>query len=451
MRGGLVRLSAAAVGRLAARDGGPVAGAAAAVFLIGTPWTIVVGSLGYNEMAVCLLLATGLLVLDERPMPARRAASVGVLAAAACGAKLTGAGLAALPLALLLAATAPPRRRAALLGAAAGAGFICLLPYLVRNWACAGNPVFPFATGIFGPGRWTADQAGIWLDGHIAVTGAADRVAAAWNQFFRYGIGPNPDPREPWIPQWSVLPWLALGGLALQLAAGRRSVAGRLGLILAAQLLFWMLATHVKSRFLLPAVVPCAISAGIGLGILHERARSSGMERVFLPAAALACLLWSCAPAVLFLRERQGAPAAMIGWADSLSGDRLAEQDRHAAAESIPAVMINYGLPPGSRTLLVGEATPLYYRLSRIAYQTTWDRGPLSAAMQRSPAAPQEWLRDLRREGFTHLLVNPVMLDLWEQEGWNDPHLTAGSVVDAAERFATPVRRFPDGLLLYRL
>jgi hypothetical protein len=30
----------------------------------------------------------------------------------------------------------------------------------------------------------------------------------------------------------------------------------------------------------------------------------------------------------------------------------------------------------------VGDATPLFYRLDRIAYHTTWDRGPLSRLLR---------------------------------------------------------------------
>ncbi len=43
------------------------------------------------------------------------------------------------------------------------------------------------------------------------------------------------------------------------------------------------------------------------------------------------------------------------------------------------------------------------------------------------------------------------MLRIWEDEGWNDPLITADRVLGAAEAFATPVRRWSHGLALYRL
>jgi hypothetical protein len=102
-----------------------------------------------------------------------------------------------------------------------------------------------------------------------------------------------------------------------------------------------------------------------------------------------------------------------------------------------------------TRTLLVGEATPLYHR-GRTVYQTTWDRGPYSEVMRRSDD-PRQWMNALREQGFSHLLVNSEMLELWADEGWNDPLLTAPRVIGAAEQFAELEREFSGGLRLYRL
>ena len=106
---------------------GATVGAAAAVIVLGTPWTVVVGSLGYNEMVVALLLATGVLIIHQAPPDTpRRAAALGVLAAAACGAKLTALGFVAAPLGLLILAAVPPKRWPACAGAAGAAALICL-------------------------------------------------------------------------------------------------------------------------------------------------------------------------------------------------------------------------------------------------------------------------------------------------------------------------------------
>jgi hypothetical protein len=447
LHAGLTVVTAAIVGRLAWRVGGRPVGAAAFAIVLGTPWVVVVGSLGYNEMAVALLLATGVLILHQAPPDtARRGAAIGVLAAAACGAKLTAIGFVAIPLALLVLAAVPPRRWPAAVGGAAAGGAIVLLPYLLRNWLASGNPVFPFATGLLGLGHWTAEQAETWTAGHLSDLGPGGRLSEAWRQVFRYGLGPAPDPREPWHPQWSLLPWVALCGLAIGLGArSLRPISWRLGMVLVVQTLFWIAFTHIKSRFMVPAVVPAALAAAIGIGTFKLR-----MQRPVLTWFTVAFMLtWCALPLSILTRERLKAPAAMIGWVDVLTGDGLTDRDREALGETFPAVDLNYGLGRRARTLLVGEATPLYYRADTV-YQTTWDRGPLSEVMRESDDAAG-WMPALRARGFTHMLVNPQMLQVWAREGWNDPLITVERVIGAAERFADLEREFPGGLRLYRL
>ena len=140
----------------------------------------------------------------------------------------------------------------------------------------------------------------------------------------------------------------------------------------------------------------------------------------------------------------------MIGAAGIFSGEALMPDERPLWGETFPSVYLNAILPSGSKTLFIGEARPLYYRAD-IAYQTTWDRGPLSRLVRLHPTEPHRWLRSLKNEGFTHLLVNTEMLELWEREGRNDPLITAERVLGAAERFAEREREFSPTLRLYRL
>ncbi|NNM26065.1 MAG: hypothetical protein HKO59_08785, partial [Phycisphaerales bacterium] len=92
-----------------------------------------------------------------------------------------------------------------------------------------------------------------------------------------------------------------------------------------------------------------------------------------------------------------------------------------------------------------------YYDPARIVYHTTWDRGPLSAALDRHPDDPAAWMRMLRAEGFTHVLIDPVMLHIWGNAGWRDPRLDPGMLLSAMSTEATVVARTPSGVTLYRL
>jgi hypothetical protein len=448
LHAGFTLLTAAVVGRVAWRIGGRTTGAAAAAIVLGTPWTVVVGSLGYNEMVVAFLLATGLLILGQGPPEAPgRAAALGLLAAAACGAKLTAAGFVAVPLGLLMLAALPPRRWPACVGAGGAAALLCLLPYLLRNQIHVGNPVFPFATGLLGAGHWSQQQADIWTSGHLPDLDLAGRLRAGWNQLARYGLGPNPDPREPWQPQWSLLPWLAAAGLAAGLATpALRSWSRRLGAVLAVQLLFWLALTHVKSRFMVPGIVPASLAAAMAVVAVSARARSSIVAGI----VAAAALAWCCVPVALYLREADGAPALSVGLVQIKTGDALTPTERREAGEHSPFIYVNYSLPEDALGLLVGEAAPLYYRRA-VIYQMTWDRGPLSRAMDRHLDDPGGWIDELRQDGFTHLLVQPTMLRIWADSGWNDPRITPESVLGAAEAHARLERQFPGGVRVYRL
>ena len=450
LHGGFTLLTAALVGGAAARHGGRVAGSVAAVIVVGTPWVVVVGSLAYNEMVVALLLAAGLLVVEETGLsPGRRGAAVGLIAAAACGSKLTAVGFVAVPLGLLLLGLSHPRRWLWIAACAGVAGLVGLLPYLLRNWAYAGNPVFPFAGEWLGLAHWVPEQAEAWTRSHLPGASFGARLEALWNEILRYGLGSSPDPAEPWRPQWSLLPWLALGGFVVAVRTGhRRSWAVRLIVVGGVQVLFWLLLTHLKSRFLLPAVVPAALLVGAAAGVV-TKGPFPVARPVLVVAAVIAALAWSCLPAAIFLRERGSAPSQMVGWADVVTGDRLTVADRRALAETSPVVYLNHLAAPGSRTLMIGEARPLYYH-GRVAYQTTWDRGPLSRAMRRLGEHPSAWLDALREEGFTHLLVNNEMLARWADEEWNDPLLTTARVRAAAES-AQIERQWPGGFVLYRL
>lgn len=430
-------------------------GTIAVAIALGTPWVIVVGSLAYNEMAVVLMLAAGVLTLtNDSISPGCRGGLIGLFAAAACAAKLIALGLAAVPLAALLMTTIPLRAWSKAIAFGAIAGFIVLLPYLLRNWIFAGNPLFPFATGLFGLGHWIAEQAATFSHGHAADATLAQRFTELWNQFLRYGIGLNPNIDEPWKPQWSVLPWMGLSGLLLGLASRScRAWSVRLLMVLAIQIAFWLFFTHLKSRFLVPAVVPLSIGAAIGVVILASRfVRSSSKSVIVSAILALGLCAWSFLPARIFRTEREGGPAAGVDMIRLFTGDELSAEKRAEWVTTFPMILINHAMPANAKVLFIGDATPLFVRdQSRINYQTTWDRGPLSRIMREHPDDPHAWVKSLRDLGFTHMLINPDMLARWERAGWNDPLITSLRVMNMAQAHARLVHRFPNGEAMYRL
>ncbi len=440
----------------------------ASAILLGVPWVVVVGSLAYNEMFVVLLLAGAMSVTLRHDLCSRRRGlAVGLALGAACGAKLTAAGLAVAPMAAFVLFHLPSRRWLAFALLAAAGGLIALAPYLIRNALHAGNPVFPFLTSVFGSAHWTAEQAEAWRRGHFSDVGLSGRIAALWNQFPGFGFGDPPaGSADPWKPQWSFFPLLLVGGFAVCLwRADARRAAGSLGAMILVQIGFWLLFTHLKSRFLLPVVAPGSVLAALGVAsVLRGRwltrnaslAHDDGTrpQRAPRPFVTVACgllaLVWCVGPVFIFASEKEGAPSAFLGAARLYTGDAFTDAERRALADQLPAIVVNHLLPGGSRTLLVGESAPFYYN-ANVAYATTWDRGPMSSAA-RDPAGWAIAFASLRRQGFTHVLINAGMLDRWRKSGWGDPMLDPDALVEAAEEHADLVSTFERGAVrLYRL
>ncbi len=391
-------------------------GAIAAVLLLGTPWVVVTGSLAYNELAVTLFLVTGLLVLEEdRLIDIPWAILVGFLAGCACGAKLTAIGFVAIPLLILLLHAAPRRRWLLMLVIMGATALLAGLPYLLGNWLRTGNPVFPFAASWLGYGHWTPDQVAIWSGAHGNDLSLGNRGIEVWNQWVRYGLGTNPYERagEPWQPQWSILPWLTLAGLLVGLIRSRLRVCTiKILIILMVQFVFWIFFTHIKSRFMLPAVVPCALAAGM----LLETISTTVPRRFSGNALSLVLLIYASLSIWIFKQEKGEHPAANIGL-------------HHQWIDNGP-----HGL---KKALLIGDATPYYYQFP-LSYQTTWDRGILSRLMVDYPDDPARWAAELKNMGYSHLIVDAGMLENWMQKGWNDPNLTPDRVMSFIQATTEP-------------
>jgi hypothetical protein len=218
------------------------------------------------------------------------------------------------------------------------------------------------------------------------------------------------------------------------------------------QIVFWMAFTHLKSRFMLPCAIPSTAAIALCLSSDATMLRSR-RATAWVQVAITALLLLSLSlPIVLFSTERSGAPAFAIDFANQFTGDGLPEDLRRGLAQTgSPIVAINHSLPSDSKTLLVGQSAPLYFDLERIAYATTWDRGPFSRVIRAFPRNHKEWCDQLRQAEFTHVLVDEGMLRRWERAGWNDPMLTADEVRSFLSRHATELHAYPNSVTLYRL
>jgi hypothetical protein len=437
------------------------AGSLAGGLFLSVPWVIVTGSLAYNDLGVVAMMAAALIAATNlRQSAARRGMLVGLLVGAACGIKPTALLFVGLPAGVMMLAWTPRREWLPLVASGAIAGLVMLAPWLIRNAAHAGNPIFPFGAGLLGYGHWDSEQASRYA--------AAHRFNGSWGERLRLLVVADPaDPAGPrhrglLHPQWSVFfPLVLIAGAAALVLIRTRAVAMWLCLLLALQLAVWLVATHVQSRFLLPLAAPGAALFGVAVWGLMARLRLISLGAVGLVIITFGTSLY------LFSREPHlevnGMPAGpnemLVPGAALRSGEFLRAEferagpgEQRAAAQDLgPESFVNLALPPGSRVYLLGEATPLYYTRPTV-YATTWDRSLLQEAILSGPGSPSQWAERLRAAGVTHVLVNIAELDRLSRSGFLDPVLEPERINEFLASSTRPVQRWPSaGVALYEL
>src|SRR5690606_19330282 len=161
------------------------------------------------------------------------------------------------------------------LAAFAGGAAILALPWLLRNLAWSGNPVFPLATGLLGDAGWAPELIERWERAHSQAAGERrlPRLLQDVLSNWRYGFVVWP------------LALVAIGWLI----ARRRRVGVLLATWLTLMLLVWLGFTHLQGRFLVVSLPTLAIAAGLAS---FRRLRLAEVAAAGLCAiVGLACLL----------------------------------------------------------------------------------------------------------------------------------------------------------------
>lgn len=396
----------------------PVPWASAAVAaLAGTvPWLAYLGALAYVELGLLLFAAVagGLLlaaVRDPRRATARTLLAAGLCAGLAGGCKYTALVFitAALGIAWLLAAPPPWRRR--ILGAVVyGAGALAAFgPWLVRNAAFTGNPVYPFAYRVFGGAAWSAEQDEQWAQGHRLPPGRdtlADRLAGLWNE---------------WLTERRLGPAvIAAAAVGLVLARGR--AAALLAVWLGVAVGAWVLLTHMPGRFAVPTVAPLVLLAGLGLAAARSPPGRYALFGLLVVAAG-----WNNITAVRdWLRQdaawrARGVPLRELPGTTSL-------------LRGLEAV--NHVVPADGRVKLVGEARA-YYIDRRVDYTVVFSRDPWLA--EATGLAPAQALARLRTAGVTHLVFSWPEIERLRRTYGFPTHVTRDWVADLRAAGLRPV------------
>ena len=377
-----------------------------------TPWLAQLGCLAYveNGMLFFAAVAAGLLIDHCRDKPAsawRAFLTAGLCAGLAGGCKYPALVFVALALALamlvtLRASLGVRARRVAVFGAGA---LLAFSPWLIRNAAFTGNPVYPFAYEWFGGEAWSDEQARQWSAGHRVqpehdslagrlglagreLFGSVEQLARTTSErttYTEYEITPS--------HFGQVLFLLAAAGLVL--ARSRRAALLAAWAILIA--LGWIALTFISGRFAVPLILPLALLGGECLaGDRSARApsRRPWLKWLILPIALAGALIND---AGLFgqlqahhnyWKTNANAPLS------ALVGQTTIFVDGHPLAQDLNA---------DAYAWLVGEAA-VFYIDRRIHYTVPFSRDPwLEFA---AGADPHECLDWLRARGVSHVVFS---------------------------------------------
>ena len=448
------------------------------VALLATPWVIVVGSLAYDEAIVLLLATTAFTVILEEGRGGagsstsasptsnlRIGAWLGILLGGAVLAKVSSGPLVVIPAFIAAALLIPRRAWFPIVLTTTMAGVVICGPWLIRNLAWTGNPMFPFGSSIFGSGDWTAEQIGRFAAGHHG-DGMIAGLRAIGSEFL-FEDWNSPSGVDPQRLQWA---WLPLAGLvalsALSVRRKGRGIALAILCSVVAMILIWAFYSHAKARFLLPAA-PLLAAA---VAIIATRMRSDA--HVIIRGLTV-MLVWLAAgsPAIVYAFERDGLPAVGVDQAALFDGSLEATAYEQAGVagrvellgNASPAFILNHRLPETARILLLGRSDPFHFDftgepegLPRISYQTVWTRGPFEEAIAAGDAKASTDAQVaaaidlLRSAGFTHLFIQLSMLDRWKKAGWLATELQP-RFIEALLRQQSITRRFGNQALLIEL
>jgi hypothetical protein len=366
----------------------------AAVLVATHTAVLAISSTTYVEPLV-MLWTTGALLAFEASEEGRERGLL--LLSAACAGLALGTKYYAGLLALAIVARLVWRDRlksAVLFSFVAGALFA---PWLVKNYLCVGNPVFPFLYKIFPATKigWTADLA----TGYFQVLTEYGHRSGFWRDLVALPVLLFRDPMRFGGGMdvlgdvgWDLTLWLWPVGLW---AAWRGRGPRGLATLTALYALGWF-ATGVVLRFLI-ALAPALALVGAA-GVLDWRSRAGTPARA-LAAAAAGLLVASHLFLFFYVHGVFGTERVLLALEgrDEFLSKRL---------DYYPCAMFaDAALGPSDDVLVVGEQRSYY--LTPAHRPTTVHAPNLYVTRADAAGSPAELAGALRADGFTHLLLVP--------------------------------------------
>ncbi len=395
-----------------------------AAALLGTvPLVLSLSWLAMVDLGIILNMTLAVLWLRElflrdklKPQRGRSAICLGLAIGCACCVKYLSVGLVAAPLLVAMVVTAmliPNTRRVlGYLPVICLVALIVFSPWLIRNYAYTGNPVFPLATGTFGRGHWSAESEQRWVDGHGPEKLPPVPAPATWQE------QTHPTTRAELLLTNLISSedlgrlGMLLAGLAICVLIATNSPGAwdvSLAVMLMVQIAMWAMFAHgMPPRFLTPALVPMAL---LGAGMLsrlatvqynplRKRQSASGAPWGRTVAVALLCAAVGVNLLTAHNKYTFYASRAAARWQQPLH--TIEQEDLHASRWLFEAGLVSESYQPS--VMLIGDNRAFYWPDDTI-YATVFDTHPLQQMVQ-DGLDPAEIMARLKEMGVTHIVVN---------------------------------------------
>ncbi len=272
--------------------------------------------------------------------------------------------------------------------------FAFVVPWLVKNWLLAGNPVYPLLTNVWPSPHWSPAQAALFAEKHYPsfdMTGWLQLGERLWQySFLEMNAGP-----------------LLLMTAPLILLARRVDAATRrVGLLFVAAYASWWLLTFRPWRFLFPSFPLAAMVAGCALYAFEGEQRWVRWVMRGAVGLVLGIGLSVMAFTLLIDAEKLARVPPQMSRVQYVLGcvGRDEFMARMGGGLFDPIIWMNHNLPVNAKVLYIGEAR-IALAQRAVVWATAFDQHPLAAAAARARDAEDLW-RSLRASGVTDVYVN---------------------------------------------
>ncbi|MCR9291163.1 MAG: hypothetical protein NXI32_00505 [bacterium] len=280
-------------------------------------------------------------------------------------------------------------------------GVTCL-PWLIKNWAQTGNPVYPLATSFFPTPGMSVEQVENWARVHSppSVDGVpAFSITAAAKSVQQLMV------RSPFLNPSLV--FLSLLGI-LALVARRETRCGTLWTVALAStvwvLAVWWFFTHRIDRFWLPVLPAMSLLAALGATYAARQASRTVVIAIVFVGVGYGLLQALSGAAVndnRFLVSLRALSDEWDGRGEAPPGNRS-------------VAWVNANLTAQDRVLLIGEMKAFGYQVP-IVFATCFNEQP--AEQWLAGKSTQEQSQSLQAQGITHVLVDWGELERYRSPG----------------------------------